>query len=60
MSFLNELTYRDELGTILKIFFSRFLIYLVQRKRRWTFLESEKDNKKKTKSAKFDQWSSLI
>ena len=60
MSFLNGLTYRDELGTILKIFFSRFLIYLVQRKRRWTFLESEKDNKKETKSAKFDQWSSLI
>ena len=50
LSFLNELTYRDELGTILKIFFSRFLIYLVQRKRRWTFLKSEKDNKKKLKA----------
>ena len=44
LSFLNELTYWDELETILKIFFSRFFISLIWMKRRLTFFESETGN----------------
>ena len=44
LSFLNELTHRDELGTSLKIFFSRFFFCLVWMRKRWTFLESKRDN----------------